>query len=318
MTADYILEWAVQTGLVVSLLILAILIIRKPFSRVFGAGPTYALWSLPVIRLCLPVIALPQNWVPNWLYSSDDVVPQTVATPETGASEISAGSNRIISTDVSTLGSTLQTNSLDLNWTAIGLGLWLGVAFFWIVLQLLRQRNFVNMLRQNSEVVDSKLGDEITQASKIVGLKRLPNIRISHENSGPFVTGLTRPMVILPAQFVEDYSAEQRQYALVHEFAHIKRGDLWVALGALIFKALNWFNPLIHYGVNKMRIDQEAACDDFVMRRTGASERDRFAYAKTLLHAAKIGGANTKSAQLALSLMEERAGKGRKEGDENA
>ena len=67
MTASGVMSWGAETGLVVSLLVIAILLIRKPFSRLFGAGPTYALWSLPLIRLCLPVIAVPQSWMPNWI-----------------------------------------------------------------------------------------------------------------------------------------------------------------------------------------------------------------------------------------------------------
>ena len=318
MNASGVITWGAETGLVVSLLVIAILLIRKPFSRLFGAGPTYALWGLPLIRLCLPIFVIPQSWVPDWLYNPNGAEPLTQATSLAVTIENAVNINAISTGPVSPIGNPLNFNGFELNWTAIIIGLWVAVAVFWIVAQLLRQRNFVKTLRENSQIVDTGLSDEITRASDIIGLKRLPDIRLSSENLGPFVTGFTRPMVILPNHFETEYCADQRQYALIHEFAHIKRRDLWVALAALIFRGLNWFNPLVHYGVNKMRVDQEAACDDFVLRKMGASQGERFTYAKTLIHAAKLGGANTNSAQLALSLMGERVGEGDKKGDENA
>ena len=64
MTVEALQNWAVQTGLVISVLILIILLIRRPFARMFGANAAYALWSLPLIRLFLPALSVPQNWVP--------------------------------------------------------------------------------------------------------------------------------------------------------------------------------------------------------------------------------------------------------------
>ena len=65
MTLDAFQSWVVQTGLVVSLLIVLILLIRRPFARMFGANAAYALWSLPLIRLLLPGLiesAPPNLW----------------------------------------------------------------------------------------------------------------------------------------------------------------------------------------------------------------------------------------------------------------
>ena len=63
MSAQLLLDWAVQTGLAVSVLILFVLLIRKPVARYLGAGAAYALWVLPLIRIFLPAIPiLPTNF----------------------------------------------------------------------------------------------------------------------------------------------------------------------------------------------------------------------------------------------------------------
>ena len=320
MSASGVIEWGAETGLIVSLLVIAILLIRKPFSRLFGAGPTYALWSLPLIRLCLPVITVPQSWMPNWIMkfgSRKDTVSSNPGSQNNvdraGDIVTSAGQSDIQS---HALLPELSTTSFD--WPILIIGIWGSVAILWIFIQLTRQRRFSKDMRGTSHPLTSLLQDEASFAAKTVGLATLPEIKVSSQNIGPFVTGVIRPIVILPKNFEQSFDHGQRQYALAHELAHVKRYDLWVALVALIFRAVNWFNPLVVLGMNKMRVDQEAACDDFVMRKTHASNDQRVTYAKTLLHAAKIGGAPTGSAKLALSLMEERFCDMHEKGDENA
>ena len=45
-------------------LIVAVLLLRRPVSRHFGARAAYALWALPFLRLMLPPIVLPASVAP--------------------------------------------------------------------------------------------------------------------------------------------------------------------------------------------------------------------------------------------------------------
>ena len=55
-----------------SVLMLAVLAVRRPFARLFGAGPAYALWLLPALRLVMP--PLPAWPVPSPLPSQTLIV----------------------------------------------------------------------------------------------------------------------------------------------------------------------------------------------------------------------------------------------------
>ncbi|MBA4041849.1 MAG: peptidase M56, partial [Sphingobium sp.] len=46
--------WAIEGLIASTLLMLAVLMLRGPVRRSFGAGIAYALWVLPVARLLLP------------------------------------------------------------------------------------------------------------------------------------------------------------------------------------------------------------------------------------------------------------------------
>ena len=54
MSADLIMQAWGDTMVATALLVLAVLLIRKPFARHFGPGLTYALWLVPALRLVLP------------------------------------------------------------------------------------------------------------------------------------------------------------------------------------------------------------------------------------------------------------------------
>ena len=60
MPSEIIIGWGVQTGLSVTLLVVFILLIRRPFAKRFGAKAAYALWLLPVLRLFIPTIKVPR------------------------------------------------------------------------------------------------------------------------------------------------------------------------------------------------------------------------------------------------------------------
>jgi len=290
MSAAAIIDWALQTGLAVSALIILVLLIRRPFAKIFGAGATYALWLLPAIRLIMPDITLPAfgKRFPDIVPSFRPVQPDTTIglAPETMA----------------------QTTATLNPWPMI-IGLWLGVAVIWFIWQILQQRNFMQKLKVETSPAPAGLSGAIFKAMKELNLKKRPAIRLAQDASGPMVTGVGRPLIILPETFTTAFTPAQQHFALVHEMAHIKRRDLWVALGVLAFRALNWPNPLIHYAAHKFRADQEAACDAYVLGKIGGGDETTHSYAETLIHAAKSGTSRAK-APLGLALMDTDNSKG--------
>ena len=54
MSADMILQAWGDTMITTAALVLAVLVIRKPFARHFGPHLTYMLWLVPALRMVLP------------------------------------------------------------------------------------------------------------------------------------------------------------------------------------------------------------------------------------------------------------------------
>lgn len=91
-----------------------------------------------------------------------------------------------------------------------------------------------------------------------------------------FVLGLFRPRIYLP----EGIGEEARSYILLHERAHIRRGDHIVKLVFFAASCVHWFNPLVWVAFRLLCRDMEMSCDESVLRRM---DGDKKAYAETLL-----------------------------------
>ena len=150
---------------------------------------------------------------------------------------------------------------------AAALFTWFMVAFAWLSLKIETQARFVRVMLASSKPAPNEIAlsaEAIRRSFKV----RMPlRVRLCDENYGPAVVGLFRPVIFLPANFLSAYSAEERRLALAHEIAHIARGDLAAALVALVFQTAQWPNPLVHFAARQFRLDQEAACDAFVLAR---------------------------------------------------
>ncbi len=165
------------------------------------------------------------------------------------------------------------------------LGIWLIGGLIVLARNMAAQHSFMAVVHRERMPASESLQSLAGQVARQVGLKRTPQIATSMISNGPLVTGLFRPIVLLPAWFEDDYDNAQQRAALAHELTHVKRGDLWALQLAELFVACLWFNPLAYVARRAFRTDQEAACDSDVLRCGAASPH---AYGSTLLKAVRI------------------------------
>ncbi len=94
----------------------------------------------------------------------------------------------------------------------------------------------------------------------------------------PFVMGLFRPRIYLPDRMKE----EEREYILLHEQIHIRRGDHIVKLIGFAALCIHWFNPLVWLAFCLSGRDMEMSCDEAVLGRIGGSVKKE--YSASLLY----------------------------------
>lgn len=112
------------------------------------------------------------------------------------------------------------------------------------------------------------------------------DVRVSPAIGAPAVTGIIRPVVLVPASS-RTWSEERWSSVLLHELAHVAAFDLAVQALASIACSVHWFNPLAWLALRRLRLERELAADEAVLRAgTKASS-----YAHDLL--AVAGAAHT-------------------------
>ena len=105
----------------------------------------------------------------------------------------------------------------------------------------------------------------------------------------PMLIGALRPRVLVPVDFEQRYDAEEREFVLAHERAHMRRGDTLVNAFGAAWLCIFWFNPVMFWAMRLLRFDQDLACDAAVLAAAGKGRRGR--YAEALLKAQLAGEA---------------------------
>lgn len=98
---------------------------------------------------------------------------------------------------------------------------------------------------------------------------------------GPAQTGIFRPRLLLPRGLSATLSTAELRVIFCHELAHIKRRDVVVRGVAALIQCVHWFNPVVWWGLHRMRADCELSCDALVLSRLQPDEHRR--YGQTIL-----------------------------------
>lgn len=103
------------------------------------------------------------------------------------------------------------------------------------------------------------------------------NIYLADHIDTPFAFGLFGPKIYLPSALSE----KERDYIILHEQHHIRRGDHVVKILAFAALCLHWFNPLVWVAFVLSGRDMEMSCDEAVMKKIGSDIRAE--YSESLL-----------------------------------
>lgn len=226
---------------------------------------SYALWAVVLFRLLCPIsFESALSPLPSAEVISPQVVEQRVPQIHSGIALIDEPLNAHWQN--SYYEGVTQPASQMQHWAGLAAGVWLAGAALLLGQSLLAWRRLRHSLRQAEPL--PTVGGRVWQAAG------LPTA---------FVLGLWRPRIYLPAGL----SDTERQYILLHEQAHLRRGDHLLKLLAFAALLLHWFNPLVWLAFRLGVQDMEMACDEAVLRRL--SPKDGPEYSAALLHLANSG-----------------------------
>ncbi|MGD2095674.1 MAG: M56 family metallopeptidase, partial [Phycisphaerales bacterium] len=309
----------IQSSVLIILLLLVDFMIRKRVRAMFR----YWMWMLVFVKLILPpTLSLPTGvgyWCGDYL-SADSVLKQTFAVsqeastatpivqdvPETSEAPLTQEIAKSI--DVAQSQDTPKITEMPaiqpsqgeigkarpvlpervvlnpITWQGVAFGFWL-VGVLVISVLLIQRIMFVRGLIAQGEAADEDLVEMMNQCRQKVGVRQDIEIRLSNTVMSPAVCGLFRPIVLMPKSLLDTLSPDNLRAVLVHELAHIKRGDLWINCVQTILQIVYFYNPFVWFANAIVRKIREQAVDEMVLVALGAEAKS---YSNTLIDIAEI------------------------------
>jgi len=235
------------------------------------SGALAALLVLPLLSLALPRLALPPALQVGVTFRTGAAVPaaQTGTAPAIGREPAPNAGRASLS----------RTAPAGIAWSFVLLLLWAAGAAIALTQMVLA---YAALARRRRAAQAFPEGGAVRGLAQSLGIARRVDVLQAEADTMPMTFGVFRPAVLMPAGSA-DWDAERRRLVLLHELAHVRRGDPASHLLARFALALHWWNPLAWTAWREFLKERERATDDLVLN-AGARASD---YAGHLLELAR-------------------------------
>jgi len=296
----------IQSSVLIVLLLGVDWVLRKRVRAVFR----YCIWMLVLVKLVLPttlssptglgqlfgdklsVVAKEEAVIVERaaivspsprIELSDEAVPVLPKADVAASPLISITQEPVVGTPAEPV--TLPSSAMvSLSWQGFVFLGWLA-AVAAMVLLLVQRMFFVRGLLAQSKAPSDSMIDAFQQCQQQMKIRGKVNLKLSPVAASPAVCGLFRPTVLIPQNLPSKLNREDLRSILLHELAHIKRGDLWVSLVQTVLQIGYFYNPLLWAANAIIRKVREQAVDEMVLVAMGERAED---YPETLLNISRL------------------------------
>jgi beta-lactamase regulating signal transducer with metallopeptidase domain len=148
------------------------------------------------------------------------------------------------------------------------------------LLAILRVARFQSVLR-GAELAPDEVQEQVAELAGRLGLACAPRAWHIDSPLTPMLWAVgCKPRLIIPRELWKQMGSRARTMLLVHELAHLRRGDHLVRFFELGVTALFWWLPIVWWARKALREAEEQCCDAWVV---WAYPEDVRTYAETLL-----------------------------------
>ncbi len=161
------------------------------------------------------------------------------------------------------------------------LGVWAAGCVVFLAIVCWRYMKLTNAIRKTPPIDEGPLRVELEQIALELGLSRVPDLCSTNQLTSPFLFGVLRPCIVLPAKSMSELSEREMRAVLTHELVHFQRYDTWIGWVQVLAQSLFWFHPLVWWANSQIRHERETVCDEAVLRLGALSPKH---YGESIVH----------------------------------
>lgn len=264
---ESIFAWLIEASWEASVLVALVLLLHLVLWGRLNPRWHHALWLLVIARLLLPFLPESAFSVFQFAPSPPPVVTETVTEPIFNALPVPTAGTPLLPA--------LPAAYPFSAFTVLAL-VWIVGALALLILTWQVNRRFARHVVAAPLVTNPRLLKLAETAQQELGLHRRLRIIESAQVQSPAIMGLFRPTLILPKDVRARFEDDELRFIFLHEFAHLKRGDLFLQWLVALLQILHWFNPVLWYAFRRMRADREPATDALVLSCTGEAYKESY------------------------------------------
>jgi WD40 repeat protein/beta-lactamase regulating signal transducer with metallopeptidase domain len=247
----------------------------EPIESVRLAAERLTLWAVPA-AVPPAAVAKPAPPEPVVLSTTGDVGASLVDAATTqpvviAGPQVQAGAAAKVAGSGAKAGSLVPRSLSFQTWLMLAWAACAGLLLGRLIRGVAQTRR---LIREALSLRPELLPVDVEALRRAVGVRMRVRWAVNFELHSPAVGGLLWPTVVIPPDLDESLTPKQLTWVLLHELAHIRRGDLWVVVIQRAVQAVFFFNPAVHLAnwiIDELR---EYACDDAALAACKTSRRD--------------------------------------------
>ncbi len=112
---------------------------------------------------------------------------------------------------------------------------------------------------------------EFDELVKLAGIRRGTRLLWNDSLTSPVAACASSPCIVIPRHLTVLLSRQQLRWTMLHELAHVRRGDLWIMLFQNGVRTVLFFNPAVWIACYIMDQLREQSCDAEATARSSIS-----------------------------------------------
>jgi beta-lactamase regulating signal transducer with metallopeptidase domain/protein involved in polysaccharide export with SLBB domain len=285
-------EAAWSQFLQVTVVILAVGLVTRVFCRK-RPRLAHVLWLLVLVKCLTPPVWSSPTGLFCWATARHAVATVAETPPPVdpiGPAAVATDRGDVVTDDgfvgprlVGTPSVVVPPGQLDV--AMIVVILWLAGATIHTTILIAMRLGWSWRLRRSRVSPPADVATLLADVSRRLGIRCNVRLLVTSEPVGPAVSGVFRPILVLPHAILSGPTTAKLAAVLAHELIHVRRGDPLVGLWQWLVQTVWWFHPLVWWSNRELSEQRERCCDEEVLAGLGCDPAE---YAQNLIDLLKL------------------------------